>query len=86
MRGRSAIIPDVYLKVWAQTSPRIDSDFVLFDEAQHSDGVMLWLLNQQTHAQTIFVGDPYEQIFEWRGAVNAMAQISAGKVRPKWST
>lgn len=77
VRGRSAIIPDVYLKVWAQRSPRIDSDFILFDEAQDSDGVMLWLLNQQTHAQTIFVGDPYQQIYEWRGAVNAMAQISA---------
>jgi len=38
---------------------------------------MLWLLNQQTHAQTIFVGDPYQQIYEWRGAVNAMAQIEA---------
>lgn len=76
-RGRSAIIPDVYLKVWAQSGPRIESDFILFDEAQDSDGVMLWLLNQQTHAQTIFVGDPYQQIYEWRGAVNAMAQISA---------
>ncbi|WP_345816678.1 ATP-binding domain-containing protein (plasmid) [Paraburkholderia sp. PREW-6R] len=76
-RGHSAIIPDVYLKVWAQSVPRIDSDFILFDEAQDSDGVMLWLLNQQTHAQTVFVGDPYQQIYEWRGAVNAMAQISA---------
>ncbi|CAE6964974.1 UvrD-helicase domain-containing protein [Paraburkholderia domus] len=76
-RGRSAIAPDVYLKVWAQTDPRIDADFILFDEAQDSDGVMLAVLGLQRHAQIIYVGDPYQQIYEWRGAVNAMAQIDA---------
>jgi hypothetical protein len=76
-RGRSAIAPDVYLKVWAQTEPRIDADFILFDEAQDSDGVMLSVLGLQRHAQIIYVGDPYQQIYEWRGAVNAMAQIHA---------
>jgi hypothetical protein len=76
-RGRSAIAPDVYLKVWAQTKPRIDADFILFDEAQDSDGVMLSVLGLQRHAQIIYVGDPYQQIYEWRGAVNAMAQIDA---------
>ncbi|EIF32075.1 DNA/RNA helicase, superfamily I [Burkholderia sp. Ch1-1] len=76
-RGRSAIAPDVYLKVWAQTEPHIDADFILFDEAQDSDGVMLSVLGRQRHAQIIYVGDPYQQIYEWRGAVNAMAQIDA---------
>lgn len=76
-RGRSAIIPDVYLKAWAQSNPRIDADFILFDEAQDSDGVMLWLLDRQRHAQIVYVGDPYQQIYEWRGAINAMAQIAA---------
>jgi UvrD-like helicase C-terminal domain/UvrD/REP helicase N-terminal domain len=76
-RGRSAIAPDIYLKVWAQTEPRIEADFILFDEAQDSDGVMLSTLALQRHAQIIYVGDPYQQIYEWRGAVNAMAQIDA---------
>ncbi|MGV7241593.1 UvrD-helicase domain-containing protein [Caballeronia sp. M23-90] len=76
-RGLSAIAPDVYLKVWAQTKPRIDADFILFDEAQDSDGVMLSVLGLQRHAQIVYVGDPYQQIYEWRGAVNAMAQIDA---------
>ncbi|WP_176060307.1 ATP-binding domain-containing protein [Paraburkholderia sp. BCC1876] len=76
-RGRSAIAPDVYLKVWAQQDPRIDADFILFDEAQDSDGVMLSVLDRQRHAQIIYVGDPYQQIYEWRGAINAMAQIDA---------
>jgi UvrD-like helicase C-terminal domain/UvrD/REP helicase N-terminal domain len=76
-RGRSAIAPDIYLKVWAQTEPRIEADFILFDEAQDSDGVMLSTLALQRHAQIIYVGDPYQQIYEWRGAVNAMSQIDA---------
>ncbi|MFM0046064.1 UvrD-helicase domain-containing protein [Paraburkholderia sediminicola] len=76
-RGRSAITPDVYLKVWAQAQPRVEADFILFDEAQDSDGVMLSVLARQSHAQIIYVGDPYQQIYEWRGAVNAMAQIDA---------
>jgi hypothetical protein len=67
----------VYLKVWAQNNPRIEADFILFDEAQDSDGVMLSVLSRQRHAQIIYVGDPYQQIYEWRGAVNAMAQINA---------
>jgi hypothetical protein len=27
--------------------------------------------------QVIYVGDPYQQIYEWRGAVNAMEHIRA---------
>ena len=63
------------MKVWAQTEPRIDADFILFDEAQDSDGVMLSVLGLQREAQIIYVGDPYQQIHKWSGAVNAMAQI-----------
>jgi UvrD-like helicase C-terminal domain/AAA domain len=76
-RGRSAIAHDVVLKVWAQSDPHLDVDFILFDEAQDSDGVMLSVLARQRHAQIIYVGDPYQQIYEWRGAINAMAAISA---------
>ncbi|KWD85124.1 ATP-binding domain-containing protein [Burkholderia ubonensis] len=76
-RGRSAVSPDVLLKLWAQANPRIDADFILFDEAQDSDGVMLSVLELQRHAQIVYVGDPYQQIYEWRGAVNAMARIDA---------
>ncbi|KVN29707.1 DNA helicase [Burkholderia pyrrocinia] len=76
-RGRSAVSPDVLLKVWAQAKPHIDADLILFDEAQDSDGVMLSVLECQRHAQIVYVGDPYQQIYEWRGAVNAMTHIRA---------
>jgi hypothetical protein len=76
-RSHQAIGPDVVLKVWALSEPRLDADFILFDEAQDSDGVMLSVLGRQRHAQIIYVGDPYQQIYEWRGAINAMASIDS---------
>lgn len=56
-----AVSPDVVLKLWALSAPHIDADFILFDEAQDSDGVMLSVLARQRHAQVIYVGDPYQQ-------------------------
>lgn len=76
-KGKAGISPDVYLKVWEMSQPRINSDFILFDEAPDSDGPMLSVLRRQTHSQVIHVGDPYQQIYEWRGAVNAMEHIKA---------
>jgi hypothetical protein len=75
--GKTAITPDVYLKTWERSRPQIGADFILLDEAQDSDGLMLSVLRRQEHAQIIYVGDPYQQIYEWRGAVNAMEHIKA---------
>lgn len=72
----SAITHDVYVKLWEQSRPRIGADFILFDEAQDADGLMLSVLRAQ-QSQVIYVGDPYQQIYEWRGAVNAMDHIRA---------
>lgn len=70
-----AINPNVYLKLWALTRPTINVDFILFDEAQDSDRLMLDVLSHQK-AKIIYVGDPHQQIYEWRGAVNAMNSIN----------
>ncbi|QET04037.1 ATP-dependent helicase (plasmid) [Cupriavidus pauculus] len=72
----SAISHGVYVKLWERSRPRIGADFILFDEAQDADGLMLSVLRAQ-QAQVIYVGDPYQQIYEWRGAVNAMDHIRA---------
>lgn len=75
--GKTATTPDVYLKQWERSRPQIGADFILFDEAQDSDGLMLSVLRLQKSAQIIYVGDPYQQIYEWRGAVDAMEVIRA---------
>jgi hypothetical protein len=65
---------DGYLKLWALSEPMISADFILLDEAQDTNPVVLGVLGRQT-AQMVYVGDKYQQIYEWRGAVNAMEKI-----------
>jgi hypothetical protein len=65
---------DGYLKLWALSNPTIAADFILLDEAQDTNPVVLDVLRKQP-AQMIYVGDKYQQIYEWRGAVNAMEKI-----------
>lgn len=68
---------NMYLKHWQLQNPIIHTDFILYDEAQDASGVMLAILEQQMKhgTQVIFVGDPHQQIYAWRGAVNAMKQL-----------
>jgi hypothetical protein len=66
---------DGYLKLWAQSDPIIAADFILLDEAQDTNPVVIDVLQKQP-AQMIYVGDKYQQIYEWRGAVNAMEKIA----------
>lgn len=73
--GLFCISHDVYLKLYALSNPVIKADYILFDEAQDADPLMLHVLKQQT-TQVIYVGDPHQQIYEWRGAVNAMQDIA----------
>jgi superfamily I DNA/RNA helicase len=69
---------DVYLKVWALSGPRIAADFILFDESQDANAAMLQIVRCQS-AQQVYVGDPAQQIYAWRGAVNAMDSIAADR-------
>ncbi len=66
---------DIYLKLWALSEPNIATDYILFDEAQDADPLMLGILLKQKNAQVIYVGDAHQQIYAWRGAVNAMQQL-----------
>ena len=66
---------DIYLKLWALSEPNIPTDYVLFDEAQDADPLMLGILLRQKSTQVIYVGDAHQQIYAWRGAVNAMQQM-----------
>jgi UvrD-like helicase family protein len=63
-----------YLKAWALAGPTLNTDYILLDEAQDTNPVVLGVLAGQ-RAQVVYVGDPYQQIYEWRGAVNAMDKM-----------
>ncbi|WP_037576718.1 UvrD-helicase domain-containing protein [Phaeacidiphilus oryzae] len=63
---------DHYLKLWALGRPTIDTDVILLDEAQDTNDVLSRVLLDQEHAQRIAVGDSAQQIYEWRGAKDAL--------------
>ena len=77
-RDRTPLGHDGYLKLWALQEPRFAFDYVLLDEAQDSNPAVLGVLGRQD-AQIVYVGDRHQQIYEWRGAINAMEKISGGE-------
>lgn len=74
-RGSLPITHDHYLKMWALSNPQISKGYILFDEAQDANAVILGVVKRQKNCQKIYVGDKFQQIYGWRGAVNAMDSI-----------
>lgn len=77
---RMPLTHDVYLKLWALSRPQLAADYILFDEAQDASPVMLDLLRHQ-QASVIYVGDRYQEIYGWRGAVNALDTVKGQSCR-----
>lgn len=73
--GKLPFSHDCYVKLWQlgedQRVPVIHADYILLDEAQDTAPVFLDVLRRQS-ALIILVGDDCQQIYEWRGACNAM--------------
>jgi superfamily I DNA/RNA helicase len=69
---------DGYLKLWTLSSPQLKTDFIFLDEAQDSTPALLNILQIQK-SQIVYVGDRFQQIYEWRGATNGMNSISVKK-------
>jgi hypothetical protein len=68
---------DVYLKMWQLSGPKLAADYVLLDEAQDANPVIAAIVESQSHAQLIAVGDRCQAIYGWRGAVDAMSTFPA---------
>lgn len=63
---------DGYLHLWVMGSPQLPGEYVFLDEAQDTNGIVLRLVRSQKAAQIVAVGDRWQQLYEWRGAQNAM--------------
>ncbi|PPF23106.1 DNA helicase [Rathayibacter rathayi] len=70
--GQISYKHDYYLKRWQMSGPDLQTDFVLFDEAQDADEIMTDVVRKQTNTQVVAVGDENQGIYGWRGAVNSM--------------
>lgn len=69
---------DHYLKIWElgiHGEPVINGDYILFDEAQDASPVLVSVVEQQGK-QVVYVGDAQQAIYEWRGAVDALDNVS----------
>ncbi|XP_063782860.1 F-box DNA helicase 1 isoform X2 [Pseudophryne corroboree] len=66
---------DGYLKLWQLQKPNLSYyDAIFVDEAQDcTPSIMEVVLSQR--CGKIFVGDPHQQIYTFRGAVNALCEV-----------
>lgn len=76
-RGILPIVHDEYLKMWAEskTSWFFQTDTIITDEAQDTNAVMRKVLLKHSRAQLVGVGDPFQRVYDWRGAENLLAQL-----------
>lgn len=66
---------DGYLKLWQLTRPELDRyDAIFIDEAQDCTPVIVDIMLSQSCGK-ILVGDPHQQIYTFRGAVNALHAV-----------
>ncbi|WP_433242665.1 UvrD-helicase domain-containing protein [Actinomadura nitritigenes] len=70
---------DHYLKLWALSEPRLPADYVMLDEAQDANPLIAGIVEGQTHAQRIMVGDRNQAIYGWNGAVDAMSKFQGAR-------
>lgn len=74
-KGDFPIDHSAYLKLASLNPSRIPADFIFFDEAQDASPPMIRILESQLQYGTrlVLVGDSYQHIYDFTGAVDAMS-------------
>jgi superfamily I DNA/RNA helicase len=67
------ITHDGYLKLFHLSNPSLNYDYILVDEAQDSNEVMLDIVYSQ-NSKKVFVGDQHQRIYSFRGALNVFTE------------
>lgn len=67
---------NTYLKMYQLSNPELPYSVIYLDEAQDSSDVVLDIFLKQKNAKLIAVGDTYQAIYGWNGAVNAMSKLN----------
>lgn len=88
MLGEGASLPmphDGYQKLWSLSKPYCaDFDLLMIDESQDLNPVVLDYAFRSAHQHgvpVVFVGDPHQSIYSWRGAVDAVSQVESRATR-----
>lgn len=70
---------DTYLKLWQLSNPDLSQYKTIYlDEAADTSPCVLDVLMRQGGSRLVFVGDRHQNIYGFRGAVNAMADDGSG--------
>lgn len=69
------ITHDFYFKAWSLMGQNLPFFHRMIDEAQDTNPALLSALFQQNQGVTWWAGDPYQSIYSWRGAVDALRRV-----------
>ena len=72
---RIPITHDFYFKAWTLMDQPLPYFHRLVDEAQDTNPALLGSLFHQPQGVTWWAGDPYQSIYSWRGAMDALSHI-----------
>lgn len=73
-KGKIEVTHDFYLKKFQLSAPKLNYDYILFDEGQDASGAMLDVFLKQK-ATKVIVGDANQQIYSWRQAINSLEKV-----------
>lgn len=73
---RAEFTHDHYRKMWALKNPKLKVNFIMLDEGQDIDALMLDVITRQ-ECQLIAVGDVNQTLYAWRGGHDALAKWPA---------
>jgi superfamily I DNA/RNA helicase len=79
LEQNGTVTHDYYMKRWQLTNPVLHYEVILMDEAQDSNPLLLDVLSKQK-CQVIYVGDRYQKLYAFRGAVDGMTDIKTKNV------
>jgi superfamily I DNA/RNA helicase len=79
---------DFYLKLYQLNNPYLTNyNFILLDEAQDANNCVMDIILQQSKSKKVYIGDKFQQIYAWRGAINALEKVKEyGKVKELFLT
>jgi F-box protein 18 (helicase) len=68
-----------YLKLFQLKKPNLGFDLIMLDEAQDTNPVAFDIIHEQLRLGTrlLMVGDPFQQIYSWRSAIDAMKRFDS---------
>lgn len=68
---------DIYLKLYQLSKPFLNYDYIIIDEGQDINPVMIDIvLTQKETSKLLFVGDDLQSIYSWRGAINSLGYLT----------